>query len=244
MPVYPGAPKLHFSQEQSKVKGDGAFRLLAETTGMGFCWPNNQIIRIKDLLPHLVDAEDLYADNLGQFPQLLEVASVDVLFAKKKGWIKIDVARTTLRERGDVGPEALLTRASVFGRNFRLVQDGNDDTASYESIEVVEYGGGRIYSLADLCELFDRSLLVRRRGWQGGQTFVELSKRSELLSQEAVIYMVLHHLSNMVRYRPEQVEKLRESPYFWLFSSWVDRACENLLLSLASRITLEEHTIL
>ena len=60
---------------------------------------------------------------------------------------------------------------------------------------------------------------------------------------ESLTFVVLLHLSNMVRYRPQQVEALRGSKYWWLFTSWVDRACENFLLSIASRISLEEHVI-
>ena len=71
-----------------------------------------------------------------------------------------------------------------------------------------------------------------------------LSQRVQLLSHEAVTFAVLHHLSNMVRYRPRHVERLRGTQYFWLFTSWVDRASENLLLALASRITGEEHVVL
>ncbi len=242
--AYEAKSKYYFSQEQTMVHSAGVFRWLAEATGMGYCWPNRTKIRIADLLPHLVDAADLYADNTGNLPQLLEVEGIDVLFDRSQAWLKVDVARTTLRRRKDVGPQALISRARIFGDDFRLVQDGSDETASYESKDAISFGGGRSNSLPDLCQLFDRSLLVRRRGWQGGQTYIELSDRPQLLSQEAVIYLVLHHLSNMVRYRPEQVEKLRGSPHFWLFSSWVDRACENFLLSLASRITFEEHVIL
>ena len=71
-----------------------------------------------------------------------------------------------------------------------------------------------------------------------------LSPRQKLLSMEGVTFVLLHHLSNMVRYRPQQVESLRGGSYWWLFTSWVDRSCENFLLSMASRISLEEHLIL
>jgi hypothetical protein len=50
----------------------------------------------------------------------------------------------------------------------------------------------------------------------------------------------MHHLSNMVRYRPEQVSKLAANRWFFLFTTWVPRAMENFLLSVASRLLLEE----
>jgi hypothetical protein len=69
---------------------------------------------------------------------------------------------------------------------------------------------------------------------------VVLSERDRLLSQEAVTFAVIHHLSNMVRYRPEQVVKLTTQRWFFLFTLWVPRAMENFLLAMTSRITGEE----
>ncbi len=51
---------------------------------------------------------------------------------------------------------------------------------------------------------------------------------------------MMHHFSNMVRYRPEQVSKLGSQKWFFLFTSWVPRAMENYYLALASRILGEE----
>ncbi len=70
-----------------------------------------------------------------------------------------------------------------------------------------------------------------------------LSTRTQLLSHEAVTFGVLHHLSNIVRYRPGDAEKLLLSQHSWLLTSWVDRAVESMLLNLATRITGEEHVL-
>lgn len=242
--AYERHQRYRFTQEATRVQGSGVFRLLAESTGKGFCYRSGTELRIADLLPHLVDAYDLYADNTGNLPRLLPIHHATVLFSPGSAWIKLDVLKEELRRRADVGPESLLNAATVFAATFKLVQDGNELTASYEMIQPTSFGGPKKNALADLAARFDAALLTSRRGWQGGQKFIELSTRPELLSQEALIFLVLHHLSNMVRYRPEEVEKLRQSKYFWLFSSWVDRACENFLLSMASRITREEHVIL
>jgi hypothetical protein len=65
-------------------------------------------------------------------------------------------------------------------------------------------------------------------------------QRNKLLSQEAVTFCVMLHLSNMVRYRPDQVAKLADSRWFVLFTSWVPRALENYFLMTSSRILKEE----
>jgi hypothetical protein len=44
-----------------------------------------------------------------------------------------------------------------------------------------------------------------------------------------------HHLSEMVRYRPEQVERLAGERWSWLLGTWVPRALENSLLTYGSR---------
>jgi hypothetical protein len=66
------------------------------------------------------------------------------------------------------------------------------------------------------------------------------AESTELLSQEAVAFWVMHHLSNMVRYRPEEVVKLAGSRWFFLFTTWVPRAMENFLLAMSSRLLAEE----
>ena len=70
-----------------------------------------------------------------------------------------------------------------------------------------------------------------------------ISERNELLSQEAVSFAVMHHLSSMVRYRPEEVAKLMASKWSFLFTMWVPRAMENYLLAMTSRIFREEVVI-
>jgi len=97
--------------------------------------------------------------------------------------------------------------------------------------------------LPGLRRAFDRSLIVRNRTLSAGRDSIIISRHVELLSTEALTFAVMLHLSNMVRYRPHHVEELRGSDYWWLFTSWVDRACENFLLAMCSRISLEEHVI-
>ena len=104
-------------------------------------------------------------------------------------------------------------------------------------------GKKRSEVLRHICDVCEASLIACQRTSAGGRRFIVLSDRGELLSHEAVTFAVVHHLSNMVRYRPQYVDRLHGARFSWLFASWVDRACENYLLSLASRITREEHMI-
>jgi hypothetical protein len=233
--------RYYFQQEGFKIRQTGVFRLLAERTGQGFCWANGYRIRIVDLLPYLADGYDLYGDIAEQAPKLLPVSDAFVLFGQKAGWIRVEIDRNVLRQRA-MSPESLLRKGRIFGDHFRLVQT-DLGTASYESVREFKYGQRRVEILDDLSAEFDASLLAVQRNVTGGRRYIVLSDRRQLLSHEAVTFGLLHHLSNMVRYRPQDVERLRGSEYFWLFASWVDRACENYLLALASRITREEHIV-
>lgn len=235
--------RYHFQQEAFRVRERGVFRLLAENTGAGFCYAANHQLRIVDLLPYLPDAYDTYAEIKGESPKLLPITDAFVLFGSKSGWLRVEIDRNVLRQR-NTSPSSVLKKAAIFGKRFRLVATDRQDTASYESMDAHEYSRKRSEILEALCSDFDQALVAVRRNVGGSATrYLVLSTRTQLLSHEAVAFAVLHHLSNMVRYRPQDVERLRGTGYFWLFTSWVDRACENFLLALASRITGEEHVV-
>jgi hypothetical protein len=233
--------RYYFQQEGFKIKDRGVFRLLATRSGQGFCYANNHRLRVVDLLPYLADGYDLYGDIAEAAPKLLPVLDAFVWFGNKEGWLRVEVDRNVLTQR-NISPESLLKRARIFGKQFKLVQT-EMLSASYESKDACTYSQRRSDVLDDLAHDFDKSLFAVQRNVTGGRRYIVLSDRNQLLSHEAVTFALLHHLSNMVRYRPADVERLRGSAYFWLFASWVDRACENFLLALASRISREEHLV-
>jgi hypothetical protein len=107
----------------------------------------------------------------------------------------------------------------------------------------VSLGSWLDHATSGLIDVFDRSIFFRDRTRAQGEDYLVVSSRQTLMSQDAFAFVVLHHLSNMVRYRPQHVEALRGGRYFWLFSSWVDRGAENFLLGVASRLCKEEHSI-
>ncbi|MEZ5176260.1 MAG: YaaC family protein [Acidimicrobiia bacterium] len=228
-----------FQQEVVRVRDSGVFRQLAQATGRGFCWAKGYEMRIVDLMPYLPDGYDLYADANDEAPKLLPVADCFALFGGKQGWIRVEVNGHELRQR-NIGPESLPTRARIFGEAFRLVSS-DLPTFSYESKKAFSYNKKLSEVLADLCTVFDGSLVASNRYVPGNQRYLVLSPRSSLLSHEAVTFAVLHQLSTIVRYRPQDAERVRGTKHFWLFSGWIDRACQGLLLGVASRITREEH---
>jgi YaaC-like Protein len=175
---------------------------------------------------------------------LLPVEDVRFLFGEgRKAWLRVEISRGLLRQRG-LRPEKLLTAARIFGSRFKLVRSETEaPTVSYESLRTFAYGKKRSEVVPDLCHEFDHTLIACDRSFPGAQRFIVLSARDKLLSHEAVTFAVLHHLSSVVRYRPDAAERLLRSRPAWLLTSWVDRACESLLLNIASRITGEEHVI-
>lgn len=236
--------RYRIAQEGFQVGGAGVLRLLAERKGQRFCWSSGYRIQLIKAMEYLPEAFDLYRDAYGKTPRLLPIVDTYVLFGRVEGqkaaWLRVEADRNVLRERR-VGPERLMKEARALGDRYRLVADAARETASYESTEFFPYGKKRSEILTKVCQLLDETIIGVQRYRSGSPKFLVLNVRPQLLSHEAMVFAVLHHLSDMVRYRPEIVELLRGSKHFWLFASWVDRACENFLLALAGRITQEEH---
>ena len=131
----------------------------------------------------------------------------------------------------------LPTRAGHFGSVFEHRQSG-EVTHSYESGPVFS-GPNVAYALPGVRGAFDDSMIFVNRG-AGRHRYFAVLISDDLLSQEALSFAVMHHLSNMVRYRPEQVDRLAISPRSWLLSTWVPRALENALLTYSTRILERE----
>jgi YaaC-like protein len=245
--AYKPGQRYRFTQERVRIESPGVLQKLALSTGMEFCWKQNEELQLSKMVAYLAEGADLYSDAFGTKPKLLPITQARILRASVGGgqneaWIAVDVSRLLLKERG-LSARGVLGAAKIFSSNFQLVFDQADtDTVTYESKNPIQFKKA-VQVLGRLRAEFDRALLLRNRSTGGGVDYIVLSSRPKLLSMEALTFAVLLHLSNMVRYRPQQVEALRGSKYWWLFTSWVDRACENFLLSIASRISLEEHVI-
>jgi len=108
-----------FQQEGIRIQDRGVFRELAERTGQRFCYAGSHRLRLVDLLPYLPEAFDLYADVSDEAPKLLPIADTWAAFGDKQGWLRVEIDRNVLRQRG-LGPETLLRRARIFASQFSL----------------------------------------------------------------------------------------------------------------------------
>lgn len=233
-----------FSQEHLQIQQDGVFHLLARSSGRGHVWSPG-IMQISRLIPYLNESVDLYASAFNKRPSLIPIENTYIRASGKRpnrlAWLVVEVSRLALRE-ADLSPRKLLDEAAAFAKSFDHVESDRDDVVKYESKPAVPYSAMPL-ALPGLREAFDRSLISRNRTLAHPRDNIVLSPHLGLLSAEALTFAVMLHLSNMVRYRPHHVEQLRGSSQWWLFTSWVDRACENFLLAMSSRISLEEHLI-
>ncbi len=89
----------YVQQEGFKADSRGAFRLLAQRTGHGYCWPKGTRRELVKVMPYLVEAYDLYAGAEGEPPRLLPLADANVLYDKKRAWLLAEVDRNVLRQR-------------------------------------------------------------------------------------------------------------------------------------------------
>jgi hypothetical protein len=113
--------RYRIQQESIAISQDGVFRQLANRTGAGYCYASGHTIRLVDLPPYLPEAVDLYAHAMDEAPRLLPITSCYPLFANKQGWLRVEIDRDALKQRG-IGPEAVTSRCKIFGDAFRLVQ--------------------------------------------------------------------------------------------------------------------------
>ncbi|MFN8103948.1 MAG: YaaC family protein [Acidimicrobiia bacterium] len=240
--AYERGSRYSFKRERFKIASKGAFPLLAKHTGMKYCWPKDYTIGLSELLPYLPDAHDLFADSNDEAPRLLPVVATRALFGKQReAWLRVEVEEHVLRQR-NLRPERLLNVARIFGDRFRLVTTA-ERTYSFESKDSFKYGKMRSEVIPALCNLYDDTLIASDRSFAGPRQFIALSDRPQLLSHEAIAFAVLHHLSNIVRYRPADAERILTTRNAWLLTTWVDRGCENLLLNLSTRITGQDHVV-
>lgn len=220
------------------------FAELAARTGAGYCHPPGKELSIQKLAPYLVEAADILEDAVGTAPKLVPIESLRVLGRGGEAWLRLEIEGGELRRRA-VSSQQLAPRAAHFNTVFEAVAPDDRYHEVYESRDQWSYRTGRggvnyARCAEDVIEAFERSLIHSNRGTTGARHLIVLSKRIGLLSQEAVAFLVMHHLSNMVRYRPEQVVKLGDNRWFFLFTTWVPRATENFLLALMSRMLREE----
>jgi hypothetical protein len=226
----------------SNAKPQGVFPELAARTGAGNKKPVGNPVVLAQLLAYLTEATDEFASMSGTLPPLVPIRSIDVLQASNEAWLSVAIETDALNRRAGLSPAKLTTAAALFGDHFKFVENDQARGLSlYESTPIA--GARRAETWAQLSAVLDMSLVGVDRSKLGGQWYVTVDERRGLISYEAVTFLAMHHLSEIVRYRPHAAEELLGSKYAWVLTTWVNRACDNFLLTLASRITDQEHRI-
>ncbi len=224
----------------SKGQPNGVFPQLASETGARNSHPVENPHPITGFLPYLLAATNEYTSMTGELPRLLPIDAVEVLGANDQAWLR--VRRESLVRRGHDPGELSAGTAHDFSRHFRYVGDDTETAqALYDSGPVtLSHSPSGWQSLADR---LDRSLVGVDRSQFGGRWYVTIDDRPGLISYEAVTFLLMHHLSEIVRYRPHHAEGMLRSRFAWVLTIWVNRACDNFLLTLASRMTGEKHRL-
>jgi hypothetical protein len=232
-----------WSKERLALHTSGVLAEIARRTGRGYSVARTTTVALDDLLPYLCEAFDELEES-DAAPLLVPLANVAVHkgsaddngATKTALWLRVEVEAGALSAR-NVSPSMLPTRAGHFGSVFDHRQSG-EATHSYESGPVFS-GPNVAYALPGVRGAFDDSMIFVNRG-AGRHRYFAVLTSNDLLSQEALSFAVMHHLSNMVPYRPEQIDRLAISARSWLLSTWVPRALENALLTYSTRILERE----
>lgn len=259
-----------FGSARSEARESGVFRLLAGCTGAGNEEPADNPIAVVDLLPYLLEATAEYSAMSNEDSRLIEVEQANVAFyqigysedsssepdtdspPEYAMTLELDgnlVKRRRTSDGSKLTPSQLAAEAGLFGENFEYGREEpySGGQVSFVSIErwpeVMDGSEVRPEVLSQWRTIWDSSLIGVDRTQSGGRTFITLDQRTNLISYEAITFLMTHHLSEMVRYRPHTVDDMLKSEHAWVLTTWVQRACENFLLTMASRITGEEHRV-
>lgn len=238
--------RYRFSQERLAFQASGVFAEIAQRSGTGFFYAQKKEVALSDLAAYLCETHDEYDHAISKRPKLIPIESLSVLRgADASGdnaiWLRAELSRDVLRAR-NIKPTSLAAQAHHFGSVFHHVSS-EQTTHSYESDPITYKGRNPTSKLPDLVKLFESSLLHTNRSAGLHRHYLVLDPLRQLLSQEAVAFAVMHHLSEMVRYRPEQVERLAGEKWSWLLGTWVPRSLENALLTYTTRTLGQEYRI-
>ena len=241
--------RYYFTQERLAFQPVGVFAEIAKRTGTTFAYQQKREVALADLAAYLCETHDEYESAIKQRPRLLPLKHLEVWRGKvgapggtgQSGalWLRAQVDSGTLTAR-NVSPASLPNRAHHFGSLFTHVYSPEPQIHTYETDPITYGGPNPTPALPHLADRFERSLIHVNRSAGSHRYFIVLDDRRQLLSQEAVSFAVMHHLSEMVRYRPEQVERLAGERWSWLLGTWVPRMLENALLAYGTRILDEE----
>jgi hypothetical protein len=240
--AYKAKQRYRFSQEALRTYNIGVLREIGSRSGACYAYQSNETISISALCAYLCESHEEYENSIGNYPKVLPIQDLSVLRgkvlhkAKETGalWLRAEIDRGLLKAR-KLNSKSLPEEAWHFSQAFEHVASDNADTLSFESKPIL-YGRNTTHAFAGLGLAYESSLIHTNRTGGSVRYFLILSKRQKLMSQEAVAFGVMLHLSNMVRYRPEQLEKLAGERWSWLLSTWVPRALENALLTYGTRI--------
>ena len=246
---YEAKKSYYFSQEKLSFEKAGVFTEVAKRSATGFFYPKRKTVPVADLAPYLAETHEEYEGSIDQPPKLIPVEALEVFRGTNSGssgghlWLRAKVSKDVLTAR-NISGSRLLDHAYHFGQQFDQVSiAGQDSDHVYETKPVSYKGRNPTSAVPGLIEIFENSLIHVNRSAGTHRYFLVLENLESLLSQEAVAFAVLNHLSNMVRYRPDQVERLAAEKWSWLLGTWVPRVLENGLLTYATRILDQEMRI-
>lgn len=246
---YKSKSRYYFSQEQLSFEKSGVFAEVAKRSATGFFYAQRKDVAVAELAPYLAETHDEYEGSIDKPPKLIPLDALEVCRGTNLGssggqlWLRAKVSKDVLTAR-NISGSRLLDHAYHFGEQFEQVSiAGQDSCHVYETKPVSYKARNPTGAVPGLIEIFENSLIHVNRSAGTHRYFLVLEKLHSLLSQEAVAFAVLNHLSNMVRYRPDQVERLAAERWSWLLGTWVPRVIENGLLTYATRILDEEMRI-
>lgn len=227
-----------FAQEKFRFHTAGVLAEIAKRTGVKHVLTGGTDTPIEPLLPTLCEGLDYVSTAAPGSASLIPLRDLRV----RQGYLTPDDGTTgclwllAYLDRGSITPAELLPRAPAFASVFDHITTDVPDCYAFESRTAHQYGVNPAPKVPSVLADVSTALIFIDRTSARRRYFALASSNSRELSQEARTFAVLHHLSNMVRYRPECVDLMAAGEWSWLLSTWVPRALENAVLGYSARI--------
>ncbi len=187
--------------EEVELKESGALPLFYETL-TGCKWNGTGMkVRMDTIYPYIAGIAHEYRHAYGQ-PTALQELTVGLHGNASKGY------QLVARLEGCDHPNAGKPRCLRLLKGFHL-DTARERIFLSDKVSAKTEDGARDLLLAGLrrCLLYDHM----RRGFQKPLSWTALSGRRLLMPEELPIWIAFYHLSNVVRYNPEFLSRVRDS---------------------------------
>ncbi len=236
-------------QVQIKVKAASSNypRVFGEVlSALGYGYPTPAEWRASDLMSQVVVGHRLWREATGGRERFIPLDDIDFIHnrSKKQIWLRLRIAKETLRRHG-IAQKRVLKEGGL-SPGFRRVTDGTDPARflCFEQTKPVAYSHRPTENVMDLVNRVKPSLwrvmsALPERSYR--RYYLHLTSKGDLrVSQLAAMWSLLFYFGSVVRYRPHRFTDILQGPYGPFVDEFISAQPKQMLYMLASEMSLHE----